>query len=255
MLVSFNGKSFDWNLLLTRFTANRMRVGIKDPIHVDLLYPARAIWKHKLESCRLSSLEENILGIKRHDDIPGALIPEVYFRYLSDRNASDLKKVIIHNENDVISMVSLMLRISSLLYDPLGSARGLAELYGTGNIFDRVNDYETAIKCYFCCINSKNAMLKEMSLKRLIRIYKKNRDYQKAIEFLEMLLNESKLPNIPIMIELAKQYEHRVKNITKALEIVRSAIELCHRASFSRNLYYSDLKTRAERLERKINSK
>ena len=115
VLVTFNGKAFDWNLLQTRYTSNRLKSSIKAPIHLDLLYPSRILWKNKLENCRLSSIEENILKLKRIDDIPGSLIPSVYFKYLEDRNATEIKKVIIHNEKDILSMVTLIVRINILL--------------------------------------------------------------------------------------------------------------------------------------------
>ena len=86
-LVTFNGKSFDWNLLQSRFISNRIKCFLKSPGHIDLLYPARRIWGLKLESCRLSSLEENVLGERRSGDIPGELIPSVYFRYLENGDA------------------------------------------------------------------------------------------------------------------------------------------------------------------------
>ena len=133
--VTFNGKSFDINLLQTRLIANRLRLGISDIPNIDLLYPARRVWKLKLESCRLVSLEENILGHVRHDDIPGSMIPAVYFDYLEDRDASAIKRVLEHNELDILSMVSLLCRLSAMLQDPMSESDGGLELLGISRIF------------------------------------------------------------------------------------------------------------------------
>ncbi|NTV91182.1 MAG: ribonuclease H-like domain-containing protein, partial [Clostridiales bacterium] len=118
-LVTFNGRSFDWNLLYGRFIQNRIKPSVKEPVNLDLLFPARRIWSLKLESCRLSSLEENILSEYRSDDIPGALIPAVYFKYLEDGDVSEIKRVIRHNGLDVLSMVALMIKIAGMLENPM----------------------------------------------------------------------------------------------------------------------------------------
>src|SRR4051794_13065804 len=92
VLVSFNGKSFDWPLLTTRFIMQRLgphRDGRAWP-HLDLLHPSRRVWKHRLPSCSLGTLEQEILGVRRDSDVPGALIPELYFRYLRDGDTRPL---------------------------------------------------------------------------------------------------------------------------------------------------------------------
>ena len=45
-LVTFNGKSFDWPLLRTRFVLNRVPVPAELP-HLDLLHCARRVFKHR----------------------------------------------------------------------------------------------------------------------------------------------------------------------------------------------------------------
>jgi uncharacterized protein len=251
VVVTFNGKAFDWNLLQTRYTSNRLRIGMKNPVHLDLLYPSRILWKQKLENCRLCSIEENILKLKRIDDIPGSLIPSVYFKYLDDRNANEIKKVIIHNEKDILSMVSLMTRINMLLSNPLSEAKDAIELLGAGRVFEKRENFELAMECFYKCSTSSNCYVKELSLKKLAFLYKRNRNYIKAVECLETVLAGSTAPNIPVKIELAKHYEHRVAEIGKALEIVRNALEICSQAGFIRELYFEDLKVRLERLKRK----
>ncbi len=250
-LVTFNGKSFDWNLLQTRFTANRLRPLLKDPLHFDLLYPSRMLWKLSLESCRLSSLEEHILGEYRTDDIPGAMIPGIYFKYLDDRNAGDIKKVITHNEKDILSMVSLMTKINSLLGNPEKEATNGWELLGAGRIFEKHDEGESAINCFEQSSLSDNSALKELSLKKLAHINKRNKNYEKAVSQLKLIIEGSQTPNIPVMIELSKHYEHRLKDIPKALEVAQQAVDACLRAGFLRNMYYDELKNRLERLRRK----
>ncbi|MCX7924062.1 MAG: ribonuclease H-like domain-containing protein [Clostridia bacterium] len=249
--VTFNGKSFDWNILQTRFTFNRIRPVIKQPVHIDLLFPARRIWKEKLLSCRLISLEENILGETRVDDIPGAMIPGIYFKYLDDRNAEVVKKIIKHNELDILSMISLLVKITSIIESPLSESDGEYELLGVGKIFESSGESGTVMDCYETCLKAGSKVVKEVASRRLINVYKRNKNYGKVIEHCENILAESKGPNISVMIEMAKHYEHRDKNIQRAIEIVEEAINLSSRMGFRNNIYYPELKKRLERLKRK----
>lgn len=250
-LVTFNGKSFDWNLLYTRYTFNRIRPLIKDLVHLDLLYPARRLWKLKIGSCRLSSLEENILGETRIGDIPGALIPGIYFKYLEDRDASEIRKVIRHNEADILSLVSLLTKMSLLLENPLEESDGREELLGIGSIFEGVREYETGIRCYDSCVESDNTFVRESAAIRLAAIYKRNGDYKKAAEQWKWMIANSKIPKLYPVVELAKYYEHKEKNIPKALEMVEKAISISNKTGQSGGAPYMDLKKRVARLRRK----
>lgn len=251
-VVSFNGKAFDWNLLQTRYTSNRIRSGIKTPVHMDLLYPSRLLWKSRLENCRLSSIEENILKMKRFEDIPGSTIPSVYFKYLEDRNATEIKKVIHHNEKDILSLVTLAIKINDLLSNPILESKDSTELYGIGRIFEKREQYKAAEECYVKCITTVNTRIKELSLKRLAFFYKRNREFQRAAACLESILEFSDSPNILVRIELAKHYEHKVFQIQKALGLVTEAINICLKESFFKELYYDELKIRSERLNKKL---
>src|SRR4029077_4384618 len=87
VLVTFNGKAFDWPLLENRFTMTRSIAVPRLAAHLDLLHPARALWKLRLGSVRLVELERHSLdaqmvGWHREDDVLAALIPQHYFDYL-----------------------------------------------------------------------------------------------------------------------------------------------------------------------------
>ncbi|HHW49354.1 MAG TPA: ribonuclease H-like domain-containing protein [Clostridiaceae bacterium] len=250
-LITFNGRAFDWNLLQTRFIFNRIKPVLLDPSHIDLLYPSRRIWRLKLESCGLQSIEENILNEIRIDDVPGAEIPSIYFKYLESRNAGIIKKVIRHNEIDILSMVSLLVRISKMLDNPVEESDGGQELLGLGRIFESSREYDVVIDCFENCVKSKNSIVRETALRKLSGIYKKNGNYSKAVECWKRMMTDSKIPGLFPMIELAKYYEHKEKNIEEALVIVEKAMLVCRQTNFINNAYYDDLKKRKDRLIRK----
>jgi tetratricopeptide (TPR) repeat protein len=79
-----------------------------DRAHLDLLHPARRLWRRRLRSCRLINLEERVLGLRRsEDDVPGALIPQLYVDYNRSGDARQMARVFYHNREDIVSMVSL----------------------------------------------------------------------------------------------------------------------------------------------------
>jgi uncharacterized protein YprB with RNaseH-like and TPR domain len=106
-IVTYNGKSFDWPLLRTRFVLARMPVPAL-PLHIDLLHMCRSVWKARLPSVRLVDMEREVLRFEREDDIPGAEIPARYFEYLRTGSPSKLVAVLEHNQNDLIAMAALL---------------------------------------------------------------------------------------------------------------------------------------------------
>lgn len=250
--VTFNGKCFDINLLQGRYISNRMRMDISEVPNIDLLYPARRVWGLKLESCRLVSLEENILGHVRHDDIPGALIPAVYFNYLDDRDASGIKKVIEHNKLDILSMVSLLYRLSAMLQDPLYESDGGLELLGLGRIFEVSGKTEDMVECLEACADSGRFDIKLQAVKRLTGIYKREGRYDRALEHWQDIESIGSGFDLFHLIEMAKYYEHRAKEPEKALQAVEKAFEVCRRAGLTAGRQIDELTKRRDRLRRKI---
>jgi hypothetical protein len=106
--VTFNGKAFDLPILESRLIQNRQRSPFAQRPHLDLLFPARWLYRGRLASCSLGSLEQNVLGVPRTDeDVPGELIPDMYVHYLRTGDAHDMRRVIYHNAMDIFSMVTL----------------------------------------------------------------------------------------------------------------------------------------------------
>ncbi len=249
--VTFNGKSFDINLLHSRFISNRLRTAISELPNVDLLYPARKVWGMKLESCRLSSLEENILGQGRSDDIPGSLIPSVYFNYLDDRDASEIKRVIRHNELDILSMVSLLYRLSVMLRNPLSESDGGPELLGIGRIFEANGKMEDMVECLEACTDSGRFDIKLQAVKRLTGVYKRAGRYDRALEHWQSVESEGSCFDLFHLVEMAKYYEHKAKDPVMAMQAVEKAFAVCRRAGLTAGKQIDELIRRRDRLRRK----
>ncbi|MEI8258207.1 MAG: ribonuclease H-like domain-containing protein [Deltaproteobacteria bacterium] len=106
-LVSYNGKAFDLPLLRSRFVMARVKAP-KEPAHLDLVHASRRIYGERLEQCRLTNLERDVLGFVRIDDVPGSEIPARYATFLRTGDASGLFAVVEHNLWDVIAMAALV---------------------------------------------------------------------------------------------------------------------------------------------------
>ncbi len=109
--VSYNGKSYDVSVLQSRLVVNRFmerqEAELRIRPHLDLLHTGRRLWRGTLPNHRLGTLETHLLGLDRVGDVAGAVVPHLYFAWLNTGDTAGLKKVIDHNRQDVLSMVSL----------------------------------------------------------------------------------------------------------------------------------------------------
>ena len=117
-LVTFNGRTFDLPLLETRYLLARATWWGEDIAHYDLYPVARALWHGRAADCRLTTLESALLGVERGDDLPGALVPQVYFRFLRTRDPGALPRIFAHNRWDLVALAGLHARAAALLRGP-----------------------------------------------------------------------------------------------------------------------------------------
>src|SRR5258706_4413316 len=149
VLVTFNGKSFDWPLLENRFTMTRSIAVPRLASHLDLLHPARALWKLRLGSVRLVELERHVLdaarlGWHREEDVLAALIPQHYFDYLRGGPAEPLAAVVRHNQMDLRGLAALVGKIDALLRSDEGAEAESLDLFGLSRYLQRRGDSRRA---------------------------------------------------------------------------------------------------------------
>jgi len=109
LLVTFNGKSFDFPFIRTRAVVNGISFAL-DPAHFDLLHECRRIWRYVLPDCKLQTLERHVCRRVRYGDIPGSQIPEAYHTYVRTENAGQIVEILRHNMLDLITMADIMTR-------------------------------------------------------------------------------------------------------------------------------------------------
>jgi tetratricopeptide (TPR) repeat protein len=151
-LVTYNGRSFDWPLLVTRFRLHG-RTAPAHAAHLDLLPLARALWRHRLVDARLASVEAAICGVRRAHDLPGGLVPARYLDYLRSGHGGLLREVLEHNHQDVVSM-ALLLRVLAMDLAPASATRHApgsvdpGDLGGLGRVYARRRRHEEALACF-----------------------------------------------------------------------------------------------------------
>jgi uncharacterized protein len=111
VVVSYNGKTFDIPYLVSRAAFYGFEME-KSRRHIDLLHASRRNAGHLLQDCRLSTVEQHLLGISRSHDLPGSMVPEFYETYLQSGNPGPLVPIVEHNKCDVSSLAKLLFLFS-----------------------------------------------------------------------------------------------------------------------------------------------
>lgn len=226
VLITYNGRTFDQPLLETRYRLNRARPPFAGMEHLDLLFGARRLWKLRFDSCRLVDLENQILGVERQGDVPGALIPYVYFEYLRTREAARLLPLFHHNATDILTLACLTAIVPYAFKDPLTAPlRHGAEMAGIARWLREAGDVEQALKLFRRAVET--GLPDELLFRTMwdVALLERKRGCIDAAIAGWTDLAAAKNPfRVRALEELAKHYEHREKNHAMALEMTRSAL-------------------------------
>ncbi len=262
-LVTFNGRSFDWPLLTTRWRIHRTPVADRD--HLDLLPRSRRVWAGSLESHSLGDLERGVLGVARTDDLPGYLIPAAYFAWLRTGRGGAMAKAFHHNEIDVVSMAALFVRIGQALADPAsrGNARP-ADHFGCARLLLEQGDVPRARAALEAALGA-GALEDTRAARRLLgALHRRTGDLDAAVatwsRWIEELGGErgGASPGAGFaphpffdshpFVEVAKVCEHVRRDYRAALDLVERAKDRCPAGSPARLA----LEHREQRLRTKI---
>ena len=247
VLVTFNGAAFDMPLLLNRFVMNRIKPPQSMPLHIDLLHVARRVYKLRLQRCSLSRLESEVFGTIRDNDLPGAMVPERFFRFLQTREEALLTDILVHNRQDVLSMARLLMELAALHEQPL-IAQHHEEIYSLGRVFEKRGEGGRARQCYRAVYNSH---LGDLAAIRMAETYRRDKNPARAAAVYERLLAAGRATP-QVYIALSRLYEFRLKQPKRALEIAHKGMLYCIECPTEESRRaLADLKHRYARLLRK----
>jgi uncharacterized protein YprB with RNaseH-like and TPR domain len=260
-LVTYNGRTFDVPMLLTRHVMTRMNAHWEQFPHIDLLYFSRKFYKGRLESCSLGNIERRVLGLQRSgEDVQGYLIPGLYSQYLRSRDASDLRGVFYHNRLDIASLAALYCHIARTLE---GKSKNSVDLLRAGDFWNDRGFTEDASRLWNMAEEYPASRMDAAIRKAFMA--KKNHDHLAAKEHFESALQQlnaergvmSRINDaLVILEELAKLEEHRFMSPERALAYVRGALDAIRRAriygGISNTSATRKMEHRKTRLEKKI---
>jgi uncharacterized protein len=210
MLVTYNGKAFDLPLLRTRFAMARMSPPTEPP-HLDLVHVARRIHRGPSGGCKLTAIEEKVLGFRREGDIPSGEVSGCYLHFLRTGNPGALLGVVEHNAWDVVSMASLVglygeARLDECLLSP-------SDLVGVSKTLVRAGAKDMALEAVERAVQRGGG---DPALLARARLFRRMGDRARALQELEsIVLGGREEPDV--LLELAKLYEHVAKDPEKAL--------------------------------------
>jgi uncharacterized protein len=252
LLVTYNGKTFDIPLLETRYTLARMKSPFSRMVHLDLLHPARRLWKLRLESCQLKNLERELLGIARNGDVPGSEIPQIYFDYLRTRSAKGLQQVFFHNALDIVTLAGVAVEVGQAIARAGNGANcDSRDLFSLSRVLGRAGASDLArATCLQAIARGLPEALEPHALWQLAAQHKRERRYQEAVEVWMKIINLGARYTVEACEELAIYYEHRVRDANKALEFAQAAFHHLQGNSSS-HPRHQRLSHRRERLLRK----
>ena len=240
-IVSFNGKAFDVPVLETRFIMSRRRFPLSAMPHLDLLFAARRLWRLRLESCALSYLEPEILGLQRQGDVPSYLVPQIYFDYLRYGRVGPLRGVFYHNAQDILSLAALTALAGRVFEEPFENGVEYGEdLYSLGRLYLHLGMSHRAEHALRAALDADLPdTLREKTVFHLSFYYKRQGRWEEAIDLWDQAISENH-GRLYAFVELAKYYEHRVKEFEKAKELVLRAIEVVESSLLTRPIWWSE---------------
>jgi uncharacterized protein YprB with RNaseH-like and TPR domain len=225
--ISFNGKVFDLPLMEMRF-----RMGLRQsfPVtawpHLDLLFPARRLWRRALPDCSLGTLEKHILGVERSgEDVPGEWIPGIYQDYLRTGDLTEVRRVIYHNKVDILSLVGLAVEVLSRHDRQDAPPLTGAEALGVARWHERAGREKSARKAFLAAVESEEKEVRSEALRHWTAHLKRSRKRKEAVSFWEEWHHVAEEDPRPC-VELSKYYEWHAKDLERAAEWAHTAL-LC----------------------------
>jgi hypothetical protein len=207
--------------------------------HLDLLHGARRLWRLRMASCRLVELEAQVLGHDRGADVPGEMIPRLYFDYLrglSAQRPAPLEPVFEHNALDIVSLACLTAIVPWAFRDPLQAAlRHGAEWVALGRWLRQAGKLEQAVEALRRGVAGNLAdELLFRTLWDIAGLERKLGRHHAALAVWTDLAAARNPHRVAALEQLARHYEHRERNYAMALEFTSLALTLEDNAALRR---------------------
>lgn len=226
-IITYNGKSFDWPQLETRWTLNqKVLPKLRTQRQIDLLHSSKRLWKNDMERMKLKSVEEEKLGFSRIGDIPGYLAPIIYLDAVKSGVPDALLKVLDHNEWDLLSLITLYVHSTNLLFEEASDE--------SAHTYTNIGKWYADLKKSPQSVNILEKVTTQFDARQagyaqfyLALQLKKNKQYSEAIDaFVASLHFIEPRKKLQALEQLAIIYEHQLKDTKQALVYTLEGIKL-----------------------------
>jgi hypothetical protein len=266
--VTYNGASFDLPVLRTRHIMNRRR--LPEARHWDLLPLTRRLYTSVIGSCSLGRVERQVLGVGRDDDVPGSEVPARYHRFVDSGDEQEIAPVLAHHFYDVAHLAMLAANLQEIIQDRtptwervphdrtalakfLLQRGGPAELERCGALLDQVivdterrrSHVAAAARAGGFAARLQKRPPRDWSVSRELRaVVSRRREQWDELRRIRRNLWDVRQSRHDA-VELAKVLEHRFKDYSGALVVVRQWRELSGTDD-------REIEHRIRRLERRV---
>jgi uncharacterized protein len=248
--VTYNGRAYDAHILQNRSITSGIDLSILDMPNYDLLPAVRRIFKKRIGDCSLSSVEREILKFYRVDDIPGFKVPEIYFDFVKRGFSEPMRKVFMHNLYDIISLAALAEHLCAVYSNPIENLIEPEDMFQMAKILMKTTNHAIALGILDHLTQTSGNLSFRANLATSF-ILKSIGDYEKASNIWFKCISSKPKASIIPYIELAKYFEHHVKDYEKALRYSRVALDITNNIR-AVNIDTNDIKHRISRIEEKI---
>lgn len=237
-VVTYNGKSFDLPLVETRYTLHRMETPFAGLPHIDMLHPARRLWRGcegatagtfvdarreaaATSTCKLSVLEQVLCGHVREGDVAGFEIPARYFQFVRTGDAGPIAGVLEHNRLDLLSLALVTARAAQLLDEGAPGTRTAREALGLGRLYERGGLFTDAWRCFSRAIelDHDDVTTRAEAFRAHATLARRMRRFEEAAASWRRLLDVPGCPGVlarEAAEALAVHLEHRLRDYQTA---------------------------------------
>jgi len=192
---------------------------------------------------------------RTQEEVPGWMIPEIYFEYLRSGDGRPLAGVFYHNAMDILSLAALFNFCADLLHHPLHlkDTPGL-DLAAVARLFEEMNQIEAAISVYEESLQKGDLPLAFYleTLQRFALLYRKRDQWEEAVG---LWLKATEHHWLDAYIELAKYYEHHQRDYSEAIRWTQTAIQVASQMDlpyWRRRVLLEEITHRLGRLQNKF---
>jgi uncharacterized protein len=236
VLVSYNGAAFDIPILQDRIIINRCDRQPQFELHLDILHSTRRLFRRRLKDCSLMNLEKALLGFERGEDIPGYLIPSVFFDWVSNQKSDQMGAVLEHNRHDIVSLCLLFFHLKELFVTNGAQLLQVDDLYSLSRLYGRRREHYRSLTACERITDIAGERVADDILLHQGFVCKRLGQFDRAVELWTLLADKSVSSGregARAEEELAKLFEHQLRDLNSAERFAERIVARCQSSSLS----------------------